>query len=91
MAGTATSRITADLECESIDTAEQSESESNSVCKTPPKETVTRKPVKRRHSQTKFNREWTNKHPCIQRGTDDGKAACTVCITTFSIHHQVQR
>lgn len=41
------------------------------------------------HSKTRFNPEWTKKHPCIiKQAGDSGKAYCTVCNKALSVSHQ---
>ena len=44
------------------------------------------------HSKTKFNPEWTKKHPCIVKNVDDPeKVYCTVCCKSLSTSHQGYR
>ena len=44
------------------------------------------------HSKTKFNPDWTKKHPCIVKNADDPeKAFCTVCCKSLAIDHQGYR
>ena len=44
------------------------------------------------HSRTRFNSDWTKKHPSIVKVSgDDGKAYCTACRKGFMVCHQGYR